>query len=90
MSEMEVLANSLSRRIFYCPFIDNNGNKCESISEFNDLRSEKKVIFDQTNAQGTQFFFLNEEVPDVLSMICFGKDESAVMKQCLDGLNFLV
>jgi hypothetical protein len=49
---MIVSANRLPRRIFYCPFIDNNGNKCQSISDFNDLRLEKKINLDQNSVQG--------------------------------------
>lgn len=39
---------------------------------------------------GTEFFFLNEQLPDVVSVVCFGKDEGTVVRQCLEALNFLV
>lgn len=35
----------LKRSIFYCPFIDNNGNKCENIQQFEQLLLSKKMQY---------------------------------------------
>jgi hypothetical protein len=37
--------NRLPRTIFYCPFLDNNGNKFENLDEFLDECRMKKIWY---------------------------------------------
>ena len=66
-----VFTNKLKRYMFYCPFIDNNGNKFDKFQDLQEKLKEKKLIFDSSNIEGLKLLSLNEPEPTVLSLICF-------------------
>ena len=69
--------------MFYCPFIDNNGNKSSNFSEFEELLRTKKVRFDEEDKTGTRLFPLSANSADAVSILSVGKDDNGVLRECL-------
>jgi hypothetical protein len=82
--------NRIKRFVFYCPFIDNNGNRFESVRALKAALVEKKLLFDEGSLEGFRYLFLDQDVPSVVSLVCFSAEESGVVRHCLEGLRFLV
>ena len=72
----QLIPNTLPKIIAYCPFIDNNGNKVDSIKEFEEICLNKKLVLNRKTLEGAQFLYLNlkDQIPDCLSLFCMGSD----------------
>jgi hypothetical protein len=82
--------NTLKRTLFYAPFIDNNANRFPSPRHLDQALNDNKCLFDEVNLEGFKYLYTGEGEPKVVSLVCFGQDEPAVVRLCLEGLRFLV
>lgn len=83
-------SNTLPRCLFYCPFVDNNGNRFASIKHLQDCLEERKLLFDSARLEGFKYLFLSPDAPSVVSLVSIAGDESGAMRHCLEGLRVLV
>jgi hypothetical protein len=81
--------NRLPRNIFYCPFLDNNGNKFDNLDDFLDECRMKKIWYNSVTQEGQRFMFYQND-PSVLSLLVFSSSEFQSIKMCIDAISFLV
>jgi hypothetical protein len=62
------------RSALVCPFVDNNGYKCENIREFFLRCQEIGLVYDPAAKEGTVILPLSSSTMQVLSVMCFCTD----------------
>lgn len=76
-------SNRLKRCLFYCPFVDNNGNRFASFKQLQECLQERKLLFDHAKLEGFKYLCLSEEGPGVLSLLSCAGDEGGALRWCL-------